>query len=307
MNRNLVKRILFLIVVILITTGCANRQTAAQVKSFSLATTALSDQTIKAVELTNSSTIERKIHDVALLSGDDLDKLDDKTIYDIKGLKKDMQSIKALNALKAYAKSLGALSDADFKNDIDNASKEFYGSLISLDKTYNELSQKNLGIGNEEFALLSALVNTVGTAVTEYKREKAIKEIIIKSDPYISQLTDVIYDSVGKNKDVIVLNYKTTLNNEILVYRTDVKKGRYPNVEDKIEKIKNLRELTDRLHKMETIFVDIKKSIKKIEKVHHVLYKTVTSEQKTDDLKKEIGELVSFSKEMKLFYKSLLN
>ncbi|NQY95036.1 MAG: hypothetical protein HRT43_12795 [Campylobacteraceae bacterium] len=299
--------ILLLLFITLIMTGCATRQTSAQVKSFSLASTELSDQIIQAYELTNKTTIERKIYEIALLPANEVALLNNDDIDNIKGLMENKKNINSIKALKSYSKALGDLSSADFKSDMDKASTDFYGSLASLEKTYQSLSKKEFNIHNEEFAILTTLVNTIGSRVSENKREKAIKEIIIKTDPFISRVSDEIYNNIGDREDLILANLSSTYNDKILIYRTAVKNGKIKNIDTRIKKIKELVEYSNNYRKTASIFKDIKKVVKKVEKAHHALYLAVTSDEESNDFKKEISELVSYSKEIKTYYKSLLN
>jgi len=297
---------------LLFTSGCISHQSATHVKAFSLATTELSDQTIQIFELTDNSTIDRKIVEVALLTGNDLDKLNQKRIDEIKGIlsndKKAATSIKALNALKSYAKAIGDLSSADFKGDIDKASTELYGSLSSLEGTYKELTDKELGIKKEDFALFATLIDAIGTTIVEVKRRKAIKEIVVKTDPFVSRVCDEISNNIGIKKDIIRLNLSTVYSENIESYKKDIKSGEVINLEQKIRRIKELMYYSRVYHQSETIFEDIKKAVGKVKKAHNTLYKSVKKDKfTTPELAKEIGDLVSYSKEMRKFYEALLN
>lgn len=292
--------------------GCIANQSATHVKAFSLATTELSDQTIQLFELTDKSTIDRKIIEVALLSGSDLDKLNQEDIDKIKGIfsghKKTAASIKALNALKSYAKALGDLSAADFKGDIDKASTELYGSLTSLNGTYRELAGKELGIKEEDFALFATLIDAIGTTIVEVKRRKAIKEIVIKTESFVSTACDEISKKIGLNKDLIRVNLGTIYSEKIEAYKKDVKDGKVTTLDQKIERIKDLMVYSRICRQSETIFSDVKQAVGMVKKSHNTLYRAVKSNKfTTAELAKEIGDLVSYSKALKKYYETLLS
>jgi len=310
MNLNRVKPIFIVLISIFIFYGCSNGQTSAQVKVFSLASTQLSQQIIQAYELTNKTSIQRKVYDIALLPDDEAILLNNKDIDAIKGVlenKKNQNSMKALKALNSYSKALGELSSVDISSDMMMASKEFYGSLGSLENSYKNLSKKDLKISNENFAVLSTLINAVGTKITEDNKEKAIKEIVMKTDPFISSISNEIFNNIGNNEDFILANMRSTYNDKILIYRNMVKNGKLKNVESRVKKIKDLMLYSKNYKKAQTIFKDIKLATKKLENSHHILYKTLSTGKKSNDLKKQISQLVSYSKQIKANYKSLLD
>lgn len=303
---------LFILVLLLFTNGCSNQQSATHVKNFSLATTELSEETIKVFELTNSTTIDRKIQEIALYTGDDLATLSNKTIDNIKGIipedSKSLTSIKGLNALKSYSIALGDLSSADFKSDIDKASNELYASMNSLEGTYKELTKKDLGIKDEDFALFATLIDSIGTVVVEANRRKAIKEIVIKMDPFVNIICDEISNNIGANKDLVQLNLSTIYTEKIIAYKEDVQNGKLTDLDKKIDRIKELRSYSHNLKQSNTVFEDMKKAVNKVKKGHNILEQSVKQDKfTTPELSKEIGDLVSYSNEMKNYYKGLLN
>jgi len=163
-----------------------------------------------------------------------------------------------------------------------------------------------LKVRNENFALLTTLVNAVGKKISEEKKEKAIKEIIIKTDPFIATISSEIFNNIGSNEDFILANLRSTYNDKILNYRNLVKKGKLNDVDKKIKKIKELMQYSQNYKKAQTIFKDVKKATKKLEAAHHSLFISLSSPEKKHNLKKQISQLVSYSKEIKNYYKSLL-
>lgn len=302
----------FMLPMILIAQGCFHHQSATHIKAFSVASANLADQTIKVYELTDRSTVDRKIIEIAVYSEKELRELDRETIDKIKGVFSDNKKIDtcmiALNGIKEYAKAIGDLSSADYSGDIKKASCELYGSLTSLNKAYKDLSNKDLGIAKEDFALFASLINAIGEAIVETKRRKAIKDIVIKTNPQLIKVCDEIASSVENNKVLTNLDLNTIYAEKVESYKSDVKSKKIIKLNDKVSRIKELMQCSRICKKSETVFKDVKEAVEKVKRAHGVLYESVKKDKfTTPELTKEIGELVAFAKEMKKYYDDLLD
>lgn len=300
-------------ILFLLLTSCVTNDTASHVGAFSLAASAVAEQAIKVFDLTNSTTIERKVLETALLEGDELANINQKTIDNIRGVdpdsargKKMAAGMKALKALKNYVKSLGELSGADFSKEISAASTSVYGSLTSLKNSYENMTKDTLDITDEDFAIIAAAIDAIGTIIMETERELAIQKIVIRSHIFVVKVCDEIVKNLDVNKDLVSLNLQTLYVEEIEFYKDRVKKKDL-SLEEKKEGIKKLMSYSKIYHQSDEIFETLKEAVEKVKGAHKTLYEAVTADLfTTPEMVKEIGNLKDFAVNIEKFYSDLL-
>lgn len=315
----MIRRIQFgclIVAILVVTSGCVTHQSATHIKKFTTATTELADQAIATYDLVNQSMIDRRIAEISVMSDEELETAGKETFY-IKNLYsgdpssafyKSSQCIQALIALKDYAKALGDLAGADYATDIDKNATKLYGSLTSLNRSYEDITGESLGLGEWEFGVIATLIDGIGNIIVENKRREAIKGIVIEADPFVSKACDAINAHIGDNFDYVQINLDTVFSEAIDGYKIEVLEGRLIDSEKKVKRIERIVAIGHTYQKAETIPENIKTAVEKVRKAHTTLRKTVEKDLFTSkELVRDIGELAEFTNELKAFYKGLLN
>jgi len=122
------------LMLILLLTGCASTASLTQISAFGTGTSSIAENSKKAFELIDSSTIDRNMYDVA--ADTSLYPKDETFEGLFKGteLKKQLQlRLTVLEKLGSYAKALEKLATADFRKDVDAASTDLYGALSGVE------------------------------------------------------------------------------------------------------------------------------------------------------------------------------
>lgn len=211
--------------VVLLLTGCVS---ASNVGSFSKAASQAATDISNGFNQVQDTTVTRKISGVAS---------DTAAIPDdiFSGLLSDPEltpRLDCLNATKNYADSLGALANADYRTDIDAASKDLYGSLNGLTRTYQKATGQSLGISADDVAIISTAVDAIGNAIVEYKRQKALCTIILKTDRPVQDVCSDLaktfdsrhtHDFVRANLESVVADMKNNYNLHTATWSYDVR------------------------------------------------------------------------------------
>ena len=145
-------------------TGCAVTP-LNHVGAFSQASAELAKNTADAYAYVNETTIQRKINDVAAMGNTPEDKVFEGLI-DKSGL---AIRISLLRGVEDYSKSLGNLASADFRKEIDAASKDLYGSLGELQNTYKVATKEKFPLSGDNLAIIATAIDAIGTAIAENK------------------------------------------------------------------------------------------------------------------------------------------
>ena len=63
----------------------------------------------------------------------------------------------------------GNLASADFRKEIDAASKDLYGSLGELQNTYKVATKEKFPLSGDNLAIIATAIDAIGTAIAENK------------------------------------------------------------------------------------------------------------------------------------------
>lgn len=217
--------------------------------AFSQASANLASTTANGYEIINNSTIERRLSDIA----SDTNSYPDENTF--KGIITDSNlaiRIKLLKGVESYAKALGDLASADFKKDIDAASKDLYGSLGDLQKTYSNALKDKLPLTEGDLAIIATAVDAIGTAIAEDKRRTALKTVVIQSDPSIQKAMDLVSDEMPSLNEISVANMKTIFTDKVKAYQHESKNLTY---EQRVSALNNLRKAYDLAEATSGLFV----------------------------------------------------
>lgn len=134
--------------------------------------------------------------------------------------KKNFALYKANHALGSYAKSLSALANAGSREELALAGVKLSKSLKGMNDQYKTLKEtQNDLISDENSGKIGRVIAELATYYVEYKRGKALKEIIIAADPSIQTIGKIINDQLLKG--VIEGRLYTMRGNELAGYFSD--------------------------------------------------------------------------------------
>lgn len=280
--------------------GCARPTT--HISAFSMASEDLAAQAIRGYELLNETTVQRKIAEVAA----DPELLPDENTF--VGLLEGKESLAirmmALDYLRAYSAALGDLSTADVRTDIDKASKDLYGALIGLRDTFKKETGKDVGIGNEDLAIIATAVDAIGTVIAEAKRRRAIKTIVIKADPAVQNVSKLLRDEIPIFGEFVKGNLSTIETEMIKSYQRRANKLTFDH---RVKYIQRIRKQHHIANDSENFFKDLGTAADMLGRSHAALRAAVEKNKfTTPELIEQIGELVDFAKSLREFYKDLL-
>jgi len=300
-------RMLVVLAGVSVVSACAV-QSATQVKTFTEASGELVIETQNLIAELDSSTIERKLYLLATNETKLLKTLSIEDLQRIEGIyntSKGQQApiIRALSALQQYSDALGMLSSAAFRDDVDQAAQNLYGSFNSMEEQYRQLSGKSQILDEKSLGVITTLIDGIGVVIVEQKRRKAIKQIVISSDPYIALLTDEVAEKIDDNTDVLKRNYVQVLNERILSFR---KRAAKMKIETRVKALRKLREEADYLASIDLIYATAKQAVLAVKKAHAILRDTVSQDKfSSAKLSQAIGDINSLKKHMKSFSRAL--
>lgn len=202
--------------------GCSITPTT-QISAFASSAEAVSDKVNEVLTTYNTVNIERQYISIAqIYQGKYAPKLPISDISNISkpiniNAKKRLASYRANKALGNYAAALAILSNATNQGEIDSASASLYGSINGINKQYKILNDSTQDLfSNEDVALFSTLVASIGYAIASEKKKEAIKFIVITADPKITLICDALikelkssalYDGIYQSKKYILDEY----------------------------------------------------------------------------------------------------
>lgn len=190
MNKSSLQQIVFrsLILVILgcVLGSCASPST--QVGAFGKAASEASESIQNALTSVDQTTVNRKLSEIAISNDRPVITADT-----FKGLFNEEAQLKprleVLKQLENYSKALGELATADFREDIDNASKNLYGALSGLSSTYNRATGHTLPVDDDDLMIVATALDAIGSVIVEAKRQHAIRQIVVQFDPMIQKVS----------------------------------------------------------------------------------------------------------------------
>lgn len=275
---------------------------AGHIKAFSIASEELAAHAMRGYEVLNETTVQRKIAEVAA----DPEQLpnEDTFVGLLEGKKSLAIRMKALTYLRDYSAALGNLSTADARGDIDEASKELYGALVGLKDTFKEETGKDVGIGDDDLAIIGTAIDAIGTVIAEAKRRGAIKTIVIKADPAVQNVSKLLRDEIPTFGEFVRSNLSTIETEMIKSYQ-----GRAAGLtfDRRLAYLQRIRKQHQIVRETESFFKDIGTAAGMLGTSHAALRMAVEKNKfTTSELIKQIGELVDFTKSLRKFYKELI-
>ncbi|MBP9165549.1 MAG: hypothetical protein KBF99_20360 [Leptospiraceae bacterium] len=179
--------------------------------------------------------------------------------------------LKAIAAIRSYAKLLLALASDASQKELDRATQNFLFAVENLSSDHRKIDEKKLNSIGEAIRLF-------GGIFTEYKKKDSIKDIILDSKEQIETLCDLLAKDFDPKGGRLATAY--ILTGEELQLSADEKLD--PN-EGKSEKVKikalSAFHLAEKnIQKKETILPEIAKSILSLKQANTELFESFRSE-----------------------------
>lgn len=226
-----------------------------------------------------NSTIQMNLNRIRL---DNLDKPKDETqTKEEKGEYKDLDGVfditvisirlKAITAIRSYAKLLLSLSSDASQKELEKATQSFLFSVENLSSEHKKMDEKKLNAIGEAVKLF-------GGIFTEHKKKDSIKSIILESKEQIELLCDLLARDFDPKGGRLATTF--ILSGEELLLSAEEKLD--PN-EKKPEKLRTRALLSFHLaekniQKKETVLPEIAKSILNLKQANLEMYEAFRSE-----------------------------
>jgi len=279
-------RFLLCMAVAMLMLGCTSAP-SNQVGAFAQSSLAISEQVDTVFDEFNNASLERQFTDVAAnYKGDFAQRFNQQLLAQINAplsaaKKRELAIYRANQALSQYATALSELSNAAVSQDIDAASIELYGTLISFNAQYQLINgSESTLFDDESMATIQAAISAIGSEVVEQKKRRALKVIIISAGDRIDKVCNVIIEQLTNAgvADGIAASRKYVLLKQIEEYRLLSKKGS-SKLKARTKEVKRLWQLQQALintHSLVTASID---GVKEIQSAHKVLVAELTQDR----------------------------
>jgi hypothetical protein len=283
-------------IVTLLLTGCVS---TSNVGVFSQAASMAATNVANGFDEVQETTITRRLSDVAAGTNTPTDK----TFTGLLDAETELAPrLKFLSELQKYANSLGALANANYRPDVDAASKDLYGALNGLAQTYQTATAQSLPGGTSDTAIIAAAVDGIGNIVVEAKRQAALRKIITKTDPAIQAVCADLqktFNGLGEDRFVYE-NLNSQVADMTEFYNQQKTKWTYDERLNYLGSIRRARTVRDG---SETFITAAGKSIAALAKAHRALADSARfGKLSSAEAVQAIGELASEASKAKQFY-----
>jgi len=280
-------------------TGCVS---ASHVGAFSQAASQAATQVANGFNQVQETTVTRKLSDVA--SG--TEGPTDATFAGLLDAKTELAPrLDCLSEINNYAASLGSLANANYRKDIDAAAASLYGALNGLAATYQKATASSLPGSADDTAIIATAVDAIGNAIAEYKRQAALRKIILQTDPAIQAVCadlEKTFTELGQDHFVY-----QNLNSEVAdmtgYYNQQTTKWNYEQRLQYLDRIRQTRQVRDG---SETFVTSAAHSVAALAKAHKALADAASHGKLTSaEVVQAVGELADEATKAKQFYDQL--
>lgn len=293
-------RTLILLYLLTLTTGCTSVAPLNHVGVFSQASADLAKSIADGYEIINSINIERRLSDIASETNHYPNENTFRNLIVGPNL---TTRIRLSRGVEAYANALGDLASAEFRKEIDAASKSLYGALDDLQQTYAKSTKANLPLSDDNLALIAIMVDAIGTEIAENKRRAALKTVIMQADSSIQQAMQLVSAELPELREFSIASKKTVFTDLIKAYQHDSPGLTY---DERIMKLDQIRIAHEEAEAISDLFNDLIASSKRIASAHATLRRSVEENKFTSrELVNEIKALASFAKSTQHFHDRL--
>ena len=292
----------------LLLAGCATTASLTQISAFGTAASSLADDSQKAFKLIDTTTIDRKMYDIAASPSLGPTDATFEGLFNEPNFEKLQIRIAVLDKLGSYAKALQQLATADFRKEVDSAAADLYASLSGLGANFKKATGQDLPLKDDQLKIIATAVDAIGSAVVEIKRRDAIKAVIIQANEAVQKAADLVASDLGKDSELSKLIHENIANAELSlkkaynIARTSTNYG----FNIRYEMLVRIKQLHDSAEASPKLCDSISTGAKKVAETHSALKSAVTKDQfASSEIAKEIGELVEYAKSVRSFYEKL--
>ena len=280
-------------IIFILLSGCAATPTG-NIEAFGNAAKGVTEKINNVINEFNSAKVNNELTKIAQhkrpITISKLDPIKKVIIGDVD--KKKYALYKANKAIGAYADALSGLAKSGSENEIDLAASKLYSSFHNFNEQYKVLAETDdILIKGKTSARIGSIIAAIGGAYADKKRGEAIKSIVIKSDPYIQSIGDVIIKEFLKGviEERLYTIKHTELSGYIKDYNAKVTKSLFS------AKKKSLNKIYEKYIEMQSSSASITqaiKAIKEIKRTHKILKNEVEKDRfSSKELVASIGRL----------------
>lgn len=186
--------------------------------------------------------------------------------------------IKATKALNQYFASLQSLASVQNKEKFAETGYDMAEALVGLDKAYKSFDKDSNLLKKEDAALIGKLVSSATYFWSKNEAAKAIKKIVIKTDPEVQTMLAAIKEqlSAGLIQRGIVNSRRVKLNTDLKGYR---RMGAQMSTDERREALKDLVDQYHALNQVSKTMKSAEKSVKTLASTHKALAESLKDDK----------------------------
>lgn len=294
------KKLRLLILATLMSAGCASNPPVSHVGVFATSAETVADSMVVVLEDVNESAVEQK---KASLATKNQTIPEDAFKGTFEGNKDFQIRIEAVNSLKNYSKALSELASANFREDIDKASSDLYGSMSGINSSIALLGGPAALISDASLKAIATAVDAIGARIVEEKRFDALQEIVTSTDDAVQKLVRLIGDDLDGFKTEIKSNADSIYTDATEAYYKESDSLSYA---ERLERLDELDIMERRVTQAPKVVDQLDVAADQMGVAHAKLTEALEAgKYSTTDLVKEIGRLRQEADRLKKFYASL--
>lgn len=282
--------------------GCSSNP-KSHIGAFSQAAAQLAEETKRGYQIVNSGTYEGKVYDLA---SDTSLKINDpsqvQSMLAVKLKPEIDKRVGALDSIQSYAQALSDLSAAEFGRDMDRATRDLNGAMKGLNTNVQKLGGSHT-ISDKSIQLVATAVNAIGSTIQEKMRRKAIKEIVIQTNPAVQDLCAILKKEFPAMVQFANAGFQLAYTEIIKDY--EKRKNQMP-LEERVSAIRDIHNRIEASDRLNDYPPKLAQAADHLATAHAALYQAVMDDQfTTNELVSKIGEMAAFGKSIKQFNDSI--
>lgn len=213
-----------------------------------------------------------------------------------------------LAGLASYASALQSLAAANYAADIDSASGELNGALVSLGKTYQAATGNDIGLSTEDFGLIATAANAAGKGYAMARQRDAIRAVVRAADPAVQKAAALIATDLGPDSGLALYAQNAAgLSRGALQIAYNRDRTRADSTFDnRLARLEQIRTLYRAQQGAGALFSDVSKGTRAMAKAHAELVRAVDSKAMSSaGLAQTLAELQAYVKSVQAFQDSV--
>lgn len=297
--------------------GACGTPSLNQVKQFGDSSASLSTSAVDAFHYIDEADVQRKIYAVAANPKNGPVDATFQGFFDRTGsgaLQNNAQRdalglrLNALKSLASYSKALQVLATSDYWADIDAASKDLNGALVSLGTTYQTATGSSAGLSQADFGLIATAVNAIGKGVVEAKRREAIRTVVKVADPAVQKVAALVSKDLADDSDLARYAQSAVATQRLSMQAAYNAERQMPTstFDGRLAQLQKIRSAYQAGQDSGALFRNVSQGTKAMAQAHSALLKATEANQfSSDDLAKALAELQAYAQSVQSFRNSL--